>query len=148
MTDKEEKSEIEKTKKVMIINSTFEVFTPGSQLNESLTRLKLQVIGKDALALRRFILTITESPEFKAYEEMRAEIVQKFMDEQKGLPEKVRRPPMALNIPQWINLMNMESRLVIEKFKVKVSEFPDWDSPEKAFNAHDMDYLDGLFEFI
>jgi len=149
MTDKKDKvREIKKAKKkVMIVNSSFEIFSPGSQINASLMKLKMQMADEDALALRRFIKTVTESPEFKAYEELRTEIVEEFMTKQEKLPEEKRRPPRALNIPKWMDLMNMESKLEIEKFEVNLSRFPKWNDPERIFNAYDMEFLDGLFEF-
>lgn len=149
MESKEDKvEEVEKTEKIQVMNASFELFTPGSTLNESVMRLKLQVDGDDAVDLRTFIKRITESPEYKAYEEMRNELIRKFLDEQERFPEETRIQPTARNIPEWMRLMNRMSKLKIERFRVKVSGFPRWEDPEKRLNANDQDLLDGLFEFV
>lgn len=135
------------SKKVNVMNSTFEVFTPGSMFFESVTKLKLQMSGKDMLDLMKFIKVVTESPEYKAYIELRNEILKEFAEAQKKLPKEKRKLPMAINMPKWVDLMNMESGLEIKKHQIAVSAFPKWKDPEKIFNAHDMELLEGLFEF-
>ena len=136
-----------KPKKIKVANNSFEVFTPGSIFFNSVTKLKLQMSGKEMLDFMTFTKKITESAEFKAYQEMKNDIVKKFQEKQKKLPQKQRKAANYINMPELVKLMNMESSLEISKHKVAVADFPKWKDPEKIFNAHDAELLEGLFEF-
>lgn len=126
----------------------FEMFTPQSNQSAIISKLKLQVSGTEAVNLRSFIHSIKDSPECKAYIEMRNEYLDEFNAAQEKLPAEKRKPAFSNNIPKWMKLIEEMSPIKIEKFKVDTSQFPKWKDEEKIFTALDMDVCDDIFEFI
>lgn len=132
---------------VKVLNASFELFIPGSGGNPRLVKLKEQFARKEAYDLVKFCKKVTMSPEFEAYVERRKKIVEV---KQKEFEEKGIKNGMisASTVPEWLELMEMESGLEIEKHKVPVSKIPDWKDEARILTANDMEILDPFFEFV
>ena len=151
MTDKIKdisKAKKKKPVKVMIKNNMFELFIPSKPgMITPIDKLKLQFSGLKMFKIIKFIKSITESVECKAYMEQREQIVKAFTEKQEKLPDKKKRPPLIGNMPELEELMNADSGLKIEKHKINMGLMPEWKDPERMFNGHDIDALSCFFEY-
>jgi len=80
----------------MVTNAMFEVFNGNPSFNHSdiIKKLKMNLSGKEAYELTKYITLITKSVEAKAYNKRGEEILKEFDDKQKDLPIEERRPPL------------------------------------------------------
>jgi len=145
-----DKREQKEAGKVKIKNVMFENFIPSGRGSHSMSiaKLKLNTSGKRAYELHKWIKRITESTEAKAYAERRDEILRGFEESQAELKPEERRPPMPENVPEWQELLEMDSGLELQKMEISTETFPDFRDPDRALNVFDMEILENYFVLV
>jgi len=136
------------SEKINVNNATFEIFIPGSGAYPRLNKLKDQFVRKEAYDLVKFCKVITSSPEFQAYAERREEIIKAEQEKIKENPKYNNGIISAATVPEWAELMNLDSGLEIEKHKINVNKIPEWKDEKRMLTANDMEILDFIFEFV
>lgn len=109
-----------------VINTIFEVFEGRHLHSNVIAKLKFNLSGEAAFDHHKFIKSITESKEAKAYFARKDELIKEFNEAQEKLDIKKRKPSTIDNIPGLKDLMEMDSGLEVEKHKIDLSKIqPD-----------------------
>lgn len=154
MAKKTKKTAPKKTKKtekkiLKVKNYVFEVFTGRNPVHStSIAKLKMNLSGKTALKHHRYVQSIIDSVEAKAYFGRRDELIKDFEEKQKKLDEKKRKPTMPANIPEWEKALEMESGLEVEMFEIDMDTFPEFKDPERIVNGIDVEVLENYYDII
>ncbi len=136
------------TESVNFKNVVFEIFIPGSGANPKLVKLKEQFAGKMAYDLVKYCKKITSSPEFQAYVERRDEIIKVEQEKIQKNPKHNNGMISASTVPEWAELLEMDSGLEIKKHKINVNKFIEWKDEVRIITANDMEMLEMVFEFV
>jgi len=121
--EKKQEAEV-KDSELKVFNFIFEIFMGNSPLSMSIMKLKQSVKGAQAYNFYKYINKIILTPECEAYKELRKEMIDAFNKEQEGKEEREIASPAS--IPEWMELLNQDSGIKLDKMVLKLSDLiPD-----------------------
>lgn len=135
--EKKQEAEV-KDSELKVFNFIFEIFMGNSPLSMSIMKLKQSVKGAQAYNFYKYINKIILTPECEAYKELRKEMIDAFNKEQEGKEggeiasnkeqegKEEREIASPASIPEWMELLNQDSGIKLDKMVLKLSDLiPD-----------------------